>query len=251
MSVETANLSFAYGRIPALRDVSLRAEAERITAVLGPNAAGKSTLLRCLIGALKPQQGSASIDGIESRRMSPRSLAQRVAYVPQRSVVSAAFTVRQVIELGRYALAPQPGKIDHAIERLDLEDVADRPYPHLSAGQQQRVTMARALAQLAPDGHLILDEPVSAMDLRHVHDVMALLRAVARGGATVIMAIHDLALAAIVSDAVWLLDGGKVVASGPVGDVLTVERLQQVFGVSFQWLDGPWGSPILTSQPAG
>ena len=228
--------------------VSVRAEAGRIMAVLGPNAAGKSTLLRCIIGALRPNSGSVTIDGEDVHRLRPRALAQRVAYVPQRAIVSAAFNVRQVVELGRYALPSDSGRVADALTRLDLEEVAERPYRTLSAGQQQRVTMARALAQLAPQGVLVLDEPASAMDLRHIAQLHVLLREVASDGATVIVAMHDLSAAANLADQAWLLDQGRLVAFGETPDVLDVHRLQEIFGVEFAWVDDQHGRPRLLPE---
>ena len=251
MSIAIENLSFSYGRFEALRGITARAEAGRITAVLGPNAAGKSTLLRCMIGALRPSSGRVMIDKDQVHRISASLLAQRIAYVPQRSIVSAAFMVRQVVQLGRYALTPDPRKVELAIERLDLAGVADWPYPELSVGQQQRVTIARALAQLGPRGHLILDEPVSAMDLRHSHQCMSIFRELAEAGATVILAVHDLSLAAAVADEAWLLDRGELVSAGTIAEVMSVDGLERVFGVAFGWIEAPWGGRILAARPAG
>ncbi len=245
MTIEAINLTCRYGSLTALRDVTAAAAPGRLTVVIGPNAAGKSTLMRCLIGALKPSEGAAMIDGVPAHRLNTKRLAQRIAYVPQRSAIGAAFTARQVIELGRYALPVSRSRIDAPMAQMDLEDVAERPYQALSVGQQQRVTMARALAQLAPDGHLLLDEPVSAMDLRHVHQTMKVLREVARGGATVILAMHDLALAAAVADDAWLLRDGRLLAAGTVPDVLEINRLRSVFGVGFEWIARAAGPAVL------
>lgn len=237
MSIAVEHVSFSYGRFTALHDVSAGAQPGRITALIGPNAAGKSTLLRCIIGALRPRIGAITIDGRPVRDLVARQLARHIAYVPQRSIVSAAFTVRQVVELGRYALSPNPRKVDEAIQRLDLADIEDRPYPKLSVGQQQRVTLARAVAQLEPGGNLILDEPASAMDLRHMASCLNLLRDLSRAGATVIIALHDLSLAAAAADDVWLLDNGRILASGPAQEVLDIQQLQRVFGVPFRWIE--------------
>lgn len=251
MTVSIENLSFAYGRFEVLRDISARAEAGHITAVIGPNAAGKSTLLRCAIGSLRPAQGQALIDGQAAHRLSPNRLARVAAYISQRSTVSAAFSVRQVIELGRFALSADAGRASDAIDRLELRDIVDRPFTALSVGQQQRVMLARAVAQLEPRGNLILDEPVSSMDLRHVQRCMLMLRQLADDGATVVLAMHDLSLAASMADHAWILNSGRLVSQGPVQDVLTAARLKDVFGVAFQWLDGPWGAPVLVAeQPA-
>jgi iron complex transport system ATP-binding protein len=248
MTIVVDQLEFSYGRMRVLSGVTARASRGRITAVIGPNAAGKSTLLRCLIGALRPQRGEVRLDEMTVHKLSARQMAQHAAYVPQRSIVSAAFTVRQVVELGRFALSANASRVEDAIRRLDLLDVADRVYHHLSVGQQQRVTLARALAQVEPRGVLILDEPMSAMDLRHVAMSVKLLRDLANGGATIVLAMHDLSLAASMADEVWLLDGGRLVAAGPASDVLSLDRLQSVFGVPFCWVSGPDGRHLLPAS---
>jgi iron complex transport system ATP-binding protein len=245
MSIVIEHLSFSYGRRNVLDDVHVAAEPGRLIALIGPNAAGKSTLLRCIIGALAPRAGRALIHGVATHRMTAGQLAARVAYVPQRPVVSAAFTVRQVVALGRFALPPNPRRIEQAIDQMDLRDVAERPFPALSVGQQQRVTMARALAQLGDSGGLVLDEPWSALDLRHVHHCIAATRAAAQRGATVLIAMHDLTLAAAIADDVWMLQGGRLVAAGPVGAVMGVEQLREVFEVEFGWVGGPEGRHVL------
>jgi iron complex transport system ATP-binding protein len=232
-------------QMPALKGVNTAAIPGRITAVLGPNAAGKSTLLRCIIGALKPSGGSVLIDGEPSHLLKTKKLAGRLAYVPQRPQVAAAFTVREVIELGRYALPASRQRIDETLKRLELESIADRPFPSLSVGQQQRVTLGRAIAQLGPKGHLVLDEPTSAMDLRHAARTTTLLRELAGKGVTVVIAMHDLKVAASTADECWLLDAGRLVAAGPTAEVLQIDRLQGIFGVPFEWVDRPGGAPIL------
>jgi iron complex transport system ATP-binding protein len=234
--------------IPAIKGVNAVAAPGRITAVIGPNAAGKSTLLRCVIGALAPTSGTVLIDGEPSHQLSTRSLAGRLAYVPQRPQVAGAFTVREVIELGRYAMPANRQRIDDTLRRLELESIADRPFPLLSVGQQQRVTLGRAVAQLGPKGHLVLDEPTSAMDLRHAARSTALLRELATGEVTVIIAMHDLTLAANLSDDCWLLDAGRLVAAGPTADVMQIDRLQAVFGVGFEWVQRAKGTPILHAE---
>jgi iron complex transport system ATP-binding protein len=226
-------LHFDYGGPAVLQDVSVVARAGCITAVLGPNAAGKSTLLRCTIGVLRPGRGRVEIAGRPAHRLSARELARRVAYVPQRSTVSASFSVREVVTLGRYALPADSSRVEQALAALDLLDLADRPYPALSTGQQQRVTLARAVAQLEPAGLLVLDEPMSAMDLTHVRLCSSLLRELADTGVTILLALHDLPLAADLADEAWLLASGRIAAAGPVDEVMTPRRLESVFGVPF------------------
>lgn len=247
MSIAVRDVIHRYkgAALPAIKGVNLTATPGRITAVLGPNAAGKSTLLRCIIGALTPTGGSVLIDGEPAHRLKTRTLAGRLAYVPQRPQVAAAFTVREVIELGRYALPASRQRIDETLKRLELESIADRPFPSLSVGQQQRVTLGRAVAQLGPKGHLVLDEPTSAMDLRHAARTTRLLRELSGKGVTVVIAMHDLKLAASTADECWLLDAGRLVAAGPTAEVMQIERLQSIFGVPFEWVERPGRTPIL------
>ena len=248
MTIALRRITFRYGRTDVLHDITAQARPGRLTAVIGPNAAGKSTLLRCAAGLARPETGDVHIDDRPARRLRPRALARRVAYVAQRPTVSAAFSVRQVVELGRYALESDARKVDEALHRMELTALAHRPYPALSIGQQQRVSLARALAQITPSGNLVLDEPTSAMDLRHARRCWSILRQIADDGATVITALHDLAAAANLADDFWLLHDGRLVAAGNADDVMTQERLEAVFAVPFQWATCPDGHRILLPE---
>ncbi len=248
MSVVIDDLHFAYETDPVLNGIATTARPGRIVALIGPNASGKSTLLRCIIGQLTPARGSVLLDGRATHRTPPHRLARRMAYVTQRSTVAASFTVRQVVEIGRFALPNRPDRVDDAIERLDLAEVADRPYPALSVGQQQRVMLARAVAQLGHDGVLVLDEPTSAMDLAHVRMTASLLRELASNGATIIWAVHDVSLAARVASDAWLLADGRLVDDGSICDVMNAEQLSRVFAVGFEWMNRPDGSAVLIAD---
>jgi iron complex transport system ATP-binding protein len=239
MTVVIQNLRAGYRDRTVLRDIDTSARPGRITVIIGPNAAGKSTLLRCILGSLRPRQGHVLIDSEPSHRLPARHLASRIAWVSQRPQVSAPFTVREIVTLGRYALSPAPGRVEEAIEQLSLRGICDRAWQELSVGQQQRVALARALAQISPDGHLLLDEPTSAMDLGHVRQALSLLRHIADAGASVIVATHDLPIAAGFADAVWVLDDGRLVDNGPVDKAMSPDRLESVFGVPFAWINGP------------
>lgn len=233
-----------------LAGTSAAFEPERVTAVIGPNGAGKSTLLRVLAGVARPSAGRVLLDGRAMEAVPRTERARRVAYVSQRAGVAFAFSTRAVVGLGRYAAGGAGEAVARALEAVDLAGEAEREFGALSAGQQQRASLARALAQLGLPGgergvesrYLILDEPVSAMDPSHALDTMELLRRVSRGavgggvgGAVgVVVVLHDLALASRYADRVVALGAGGVVrASGGVGETLTPEVLEGLFGVRF------------------
>lgn len=249
MSITVSQIGFAYHRgEPVLDGVTAEAPNGRITAVIGPNAAGKSTLLRLCIGALRPRSGRALVDGTDAVALRGRRLAERIAYVPQRASVAAAFTVREVVELGRYALPRDRRRVEDAIERMGLRELADRPYPELSVGQQQRVTLARALAQVEPPGNLVLDEPTSAMDLRHARRCFDVLRDLAQRGAAILVAMHDLTAAAALADDAWLIESGppgRLNMAGAAEAVMQPQRLEAIFGVPFEWLERPGARRVL------
>lgn len=250
MKVSLTNLTVRLGGLVVLDDITAASPTEAgVTAVVGPNAAGKTTLLRTIIGALVPAAGRVEVDGHDPHRW--RGRAASLAYVAQRPSVSAAFTVREVVELGRYALSPDPRRVDWVLDQLELRDVADRVYPALSVGQQQRVAVARAVAQLEPPGVLVLDEPTSAMDLRHAAACHDLLRRLAGEGVQVLVALHDLTRAAAAAGHVWLLDRGRLVADGPAEAVMTPETLGRVFDVPFAWTTTPDGERWLMAPPSG
>ncbi len=239
MRIEGLRFGYEAGR-PVLEEIGASVQRGLLHAIIGPNAAGKTTLLRLMLGQLKPWAGVVQLDGQPVRRLDARSRARRLAYVPQRSTVGFAFTVRQVVSMGRHALPDDPSAIDAALERCDLRELAARPFPELSVGQQQRVLLARALAQAAGQGAaLLLDEPVSAMDLQHIHRVMQILQAEARRGLAVVTVLHDLNLTALYADVVWVLHEGRLALAGDWEDVLRPERLEPIYGVRLEELRRP------------
>ncbi len=227
--------------------------SEGVTAVIGPNGSGKSTLLRLMLGLLRPASGEVAWETskgiVPAHRLGAAGLARRCAYIPQRAEVSSAFTVREVAALGRFALSASDEAVFRALDRMDVLDRRDDPYAHLSAGQQQRVVAARALAQLDPGNAragpgalggkvLLADEPFSALDPAHAELMAGALRETARAGAGVVVVLHDLTTA----DRVLLLDpSGNVAAHGGVGEAMTPEILRRVFGVGFERLEGSGG----------
>lgn len=235
--ITLTDISFAYHRDGPLvvSDFTASARPGRITAILGPNAAGKSTLLRLALGLLTPQRGLITINDRPLTSISHIERAKRCAYVAQRTRSDIPFTVRQVIELGRFAAGPSRAATDWALEQCELTSLSSALFPELSVGQQQRVAMARALAQIhgAHDPILLLDEPTSAMDLRFIRSIGLHLRALAQTGATILVVMHDLAQVAQLTDDVWLMHQGRCIAAGPTPNVLTADTLSTIYHIPF------------------
>jgi iron complex transport system ATP-binding protein len=222
----------------ALRDVSLAIPRGRLTGLLGPNGCGKTTLLKLLAGALAPQHGVVTLDGRPLAAMSRRAIARHLAVVPQETHPAFDFTVMEMVLMGRHphlGTFELEGPRDFAIARDALAatgttHLAERAYMTLSGGEKQRVVIASALAQ-SPDV-LLLDEPTASLDLGYQLEVASLLRRLNRErGVTMVMATHDLNLAASVCDSLVLLREGAVLADGATREVLTPALVRHLYGV--------------------
>lgn len=233
-------VSLRIGSVTLLREASVSFKAGELACIAGPNGAGKSTLVRVASGALSPTAGRVAFLGKPLGDLTRAELARRRAVVSQRSEVAFGFTALEVVLLGRHphsALAEGRRDLEaaqQALERLEVSHLAERDITTLSAGERQRVEIARALAQLASDvpaleTALLLDEPTSNLDLAHQHAVLALARASSREGRVVVAVLHDLNLAAQYADRLVLLDAGEVVADGSPRDVLSQELILRVF----------------------
>ncbi len=242
MSLLLEDLSFAYPHTgaPVVAGVSAEAMPGRITAIIGPNAVGKSTLLRLMAGLLTPDRGRVRLGEVDVHRLDARRRAARLAYVPQRPRVDAPFTIREVVNLGRFALPEAPQAVAVALEQCGLTDTAEQVFCTLSVGQQQRTALARALAQVhgRPDAVMLLDEPTSALDPRHVQQTSRVLRRSAAEGRIVVVILHDLILARSLSDEAWIMHEGRLVAAGPTNEVCQPTLLEQVYGVRFVLASG-------------
>ena len=227
-----------YRRRTALRDVNLEiARGERV-ALIGPNGAGKSTLLRVVAGVLAPVRGQVVLDGTPIRSLDRLAIARRLAVVPQAATIPFATTVEEVVGLGRLphedpfrgARPADRAAIAAAIERVGVGQLLGRDARELSLGERQLVLLAMAVAQAAPI--LLLDEPTVHLDLRHQVGAMELLTDLnQRDGTTILAVLHDLGLAVHFFPRLVLLDRGEIVADGPPEEVLTGERIRDVFGV--------------------
>lgn len=237
MKISVQELGFAYEEREVLKDISLEVGKGEILALVGPNGSGKTTLLRNISGVLRPKAGAVYLDFKELGKFNPRELAQHLAAVEQERRVGFDFTVRELVELGRL---PYLGRLerlgprDHEVVRramklTHVEEFAERPISKLSGGERQRVFLAIALAQ--EPQILLLDEPTAHLDVKHQLELMQIIGGQAQAGLTVVMALHDINLAAAFAHRIVLMAGGRVVASGTPGEVLTPKRLRAVFGV--------------------
>ena len=247
-------LSFAFGTQHVLRDVSLDVRAGGMVGVLGPNGCGKTTLLRLLAGSLPADRGSVALDGRALASIDRRSLARRIAVVPQHTHLAFDYSVQEVALMGRYphlgafeVEGPQDlAAAQAALEATGTAHLAHRPFNTLSGGEQQRVAIASALAQLdvRTSAHLhatrflLLDEPTASLDLRYQVEVAALIaRLHAEGQASdsplsIVTSTHDLRFAATVCTTVVLLAEGRVMAVGSPAQVLTPDTLASAYGLT-------------------
>jgi iron complex transport system ATP-binding protein len=227
-----------------LRDAELTLAPGECVALVGRNGAGKSTLLKVLSGDRVADAGDATLDGIALAQWPRRALARRRAVVLQHTTVAGAFTVAEVVGLGRLPHERRDPAAAQAIiaEAAELAGVAalwPRVVETLSGGERQRVQLARALAQVldAEHAYVLLDEPIAAMDLAHQRATLGLLRRLAARGLGVLAVLHDLSLAAAFADRVVVLEDGATLAAGPPAEVLSAALIRRVFAVEAEWRD--------------
>ncbi len=246
------DLTIAYEGREVLKQVSVSFAKGAITALCGPNGSGKSTLLRGACGLAARTGGRVLLGGEEIATLPARTLARRVAILPQTPEVPPAITVGEMVALGRHPhlglfgrLGPDDcAAIDWALARTELIRFRDRPLAALSGGERQRAWIAMALAQRTD--LLFLDEPTTYLDIRHQHDVLTLIRRLNREeGITVVWVLHDLNQAAAYSDALVLLRDGAIVAQGTPEAVLTPECVRRVFDLEIVLARHPLSGALL------
>ncbi|NED10986.1 ABC transporter ATP-binding protein [Streptomyces sp. SID9124] len=242
----------AGGRL-VLDGVTLAPRPGTTVGLLGPNGSGKSTLLRILAGVLAPHAGAVTLDGEPLAAVGRRAVARRVAVVDQHAVTQEELSVLDVVRLGRIphrrAWAAPTGEdaaaVDEALERTGLTARRDQSWHTLSGGERQRVQIARALAQRPRE--LLLDEPTNHLDIQHQLELLSL---VASLPLTAVIALHDLNLAAMFCDRIVVLSGGRAVAGGTPGQVITEELIEEVYRVrAVVTPDGPQGRPSVRFLP--
>lgn len=250
--LEARGLALAYERRTVIEGLDLEIPDGRVTAILGPNASGKSTLLRGLARLQRPVAGAALLDGRPVGSWSPRDFARRVALLPQQPIAPEGITVGELVARGRYphrSLLRRGGAEDaraiaEALTDAGLEQLATRPLEELSGGQRQRAWIAMTLAQRT--GIQLLDEPTTFLDVTHQLEVLELLRRLNRErGTTVVMVLHDLSLAARYADELVVMGAGRIVAQGAPAAVLTREVLREAFALDAVVIDDPvTGTPL-------
>ncbi len=257
--LKVESVSVRYQDHLVLDDVSLSVQPGEVLALIGPNGAGKSTLIRAVSGVVPRQSGRINICGRDGSSITPTERARLLAVVSQAQPLPPTFTVYQTVLLGRtphLGWLGQAGRSDHEIVRRALEqtkitEMTERMIGELSGGEQQRVLLARALAQSTPI--LLLDEPTNHLDLRHQTGFLSLVRQLAiDNGLAVLVALHDLNLASLYTDRVAVLADGRLKAVGTPGQVFTEEILSPIYGVGLRVIAHPrYGTPLILPDGPG
>jgi len=238
MKLQIENISFSYDEKPTLKQINFEIESGTLLALVGPNGSGKSTLLKLISGILKTQQGQIALDEIPLQQLRPQQLAQKLAALEQEHPVSFDFTVQEVIQWGRI---PHRSRFSpwtehdetitqNVMQTTNTMSLAQRSIRDLSGGERQRVFIAMALAQ--EPQLLLLDEPTAHLDLKHQYEILELTRQLTQQGMTLIMAIHDLHLAAQYADQMVILNDGELVRQGPPKSILDKEIIKSVWHIS-------------------
>ncbi|MBD9373306.1 heme ABC transporter ATP-binding protein [Rhizobium sp. ARZ01] len=259
--IRARNLSIHLAGKLIVDDLSLEARAGQLTAIVGPNGSGKTTTMKAIAGEIA-STGDLTLNGRDMRKLVPWQLATRRAVLPQATTIAFPFTVREIVRMG---LSRGPNRhaeraaaiAAQALAAVDLSGFEGRFYQELSGGEQQRVQLARVLTQIwepVLDGEpcfLMLDEPVSSLDIRHQLAIMRLARSYCEQGGGVIAVMHDLNLTAMFADQMIMMRKGRAVVAGAPADVLTDETMEDVFGCRMRVSGLPEaGTPFILPQTA-
>ena len=242
MRLQVENLSYNYGTKEAVKQASLHVDAGEFVGIIGPNGSGKSTVLKNIYRGLAPDQGKILLDGEDLLSMPYRRSALKLAVVGQENEVPFDFTVEEMVAMGRSPHkklfeidTPKDKKIvRHALEHMGMEQMAKRSYRFLSGGEKQRVLIARAIAQ--ESDFLILDEPTNHLDISYQIQIFDFIK---RLKVTVLSVIHDLNMAALYCDRLYVMKQGRILMEGTPEQVLTPEKIYEIYGVRSTVLKNP------------
>jgi len=244
MTIRLAGVSYSVDSIQIVTGVDLDAGRGETVVLLGPNGAGKSTLLKLISGVLAPESGTVDVLGRNVHEYSLQDRAKNIGVLTQRVALDFPFTAREVIAMGRTPFVgthSDAGLLDELINELEIN--ADQNYLTMSGGERQLVQIARVFAQVWGRGEqavLLMDEPMTALDMKHQVHVIKILQQLANGGMSQVVVMHDINMAATFADKVVLMSSGGVVASGAPNDVLTDALLEKTFNTPVEVSDQPY-----------
>ncbi len=252
-----AGVSGGYGPTVVIDQVDIEIPDGSFTAIIGPNACGKSTLLRMLAKLLSPRAGAVLLDGADVRSYATKEFARRLGLLPQTPLAPEGITVTDLVGRGRYphqsVFSQWSRRDEEAVERAmaatRVADLADRHLDELSGGQRQRVWIAMALAQETP--LLLLDEPTTYLDVAHQFEVLELIDRLRAEGRTIVAVLHDLNHAARFADHLIAMRDGRILAQGPPSELITAETVERVFGLRSRVIPDPdTGTPVVLPRAA-
>lgn len=234
MNIKAENINITLEKNNILKDINIEVDNKEVVGIIGPNGSGKSTLLKCIYRVLKPNDGAILLDNIDIKDMSVKESSKRLAVLSQHNNYNFDFTVKDIVLMGRSPhkkFMERDNKDDYyianeALKKVDMFEFKDRSFQSLSGGEQQRVILARALAQQPQC--LILDEPTNHLDIKYQLQLMRIVKGL---GIEVIAAIHDLNIAAMYCDKIYVLKDGEVIKYGKPKDILTQELIKYVYEV--------------------
>ncbi|MFJ2542569.1 ABC transporter ATP-binding protein [Microbacterium sp. NPDC087589] len=251
-SLLARDLTLGYGDTPVVSGLSLQVPDDSFTIIIGPNACGKSTLLRGFARLLRPTTGTVLLDGAELRTLKPKEAARRLGLLPQSSIAPDGITVADLVGRGRFphqsALRTWSSADEHAVSEAmaatGVSDLSRRLVDELSGGQRQRVWVAMALAQQTK--HLLLDEPTTFLDIAHQIDLMELFADLHRSGTTLVAVLHDLNHAARYATHLVAMRDGEIVAQGDPSEIITAELVEAVYDLACRVITDPVaGTPLV------